>query len=309
MRIIENTIEFELHQASAITIGKFDGIHLGHQKLLEKVMEKKSLGVQTVVLTFNPSPGEFFLGKKMKELSTREEKRTFFRNMGIDVLIEFPLNKDTADMEPLKFLQEILVNKMKVSYIIAGKDLSFGREGKGDSEFLLQYAKQYHYKIDFIEKVCISGVEISSTLVREEIKKGNMRQARRLIGDAYTVSGIVQHGNKIGRTIGMPTVNLMPPYEKLLPPNGVYFSEIEVEDNRLYGITNIGYKPTISNTNALGVETYIYDFSKDVYGKFITVRLLDFKRPEEKFDSITSLKEQMAKDISEGRYYHQSYGM
>lgn len=307
MQIIENTTEFQLNQPTAVAIGKFDGIHLGHQRLLERVLEEKKKGVQTVIFTFDPSPAAFFSGKVLPELTTKEEKRYLFERLGIDVLIEYPLNAATAAIEPEVFIRELLVKRMKASYVVAGTDLSFGAGGAGDCHLLRSMAKELGYQVDIIEKVCLSGVEISSTFVREEVRLGHMERVQQLLGEAYAVSGKVQHGNRIGRTIGMPTVNLTPLPTKLLPPNGVYYSEVELDDTIYQGITNIGYKPTVSDKMAMGVETYLYDFAQDVYGKMITVRLLSFKRPEQKFSSLDELKTQMAKDIAEGRYFHRGY--
>lgn len=303
MQIIEKETAFVLEKPSAVAIGKFDGIHKGHQSLLEHVMAQKAVGMQAVVFTFEPSPAVLFSGIRLPELTTKQEKRKIFEDLGIDVLIEFPLTFETAAILPEEFIEKVLAEQMKTGYIAAGEDLSFGKDGRGDAKLLRAYADTFGYRAEVIEKICLDGVEISSTRVREAVKNGHMEEAERLIGEAYSVTGTVAHGKKLGRTLGMPTVNLLPPAEKLLPPYGVYFSEVLFGENLYKGITNIGRKPTVSEGGQAGVETYLYDFAQDIYGKEITVRLLSFHRPERKFESVDALKVQMAADIAEGRYY------
>lgn len=303
MQIIERETAFQLHKPSAVAIGKFDGIHRGHQSLLRHVLEQKEKGLQAVVFTFDPSPAALFSGEDLPELTTKREKRRLFQEMGIDVLIEFPLNFTTAATEPEAFIEKVLAGQMKTAYIAAGEDLSFGKKGKGDAALLRRMAGSFGYRTEIIEKVCLDGVEISSSYVREVIKSGDMEKAERLIGEAYSVSGVVAHGKKLGRKLGMPTVNLLPEREKLLPPYGVYFSEVSLGERVYKGITNIGCKPTVNEEKQAGVETYLYDFAQDIYGKEITVRLFSFHRPERKFESVEALKKQMASDIAQGRYY------
>lgn len=303
MQIIERETDFQLDKPSAVAIGKFDGVHRGHQSLLRHVLEQREKGFQAVVFTFDPSPAALFSGESLPELTTKREKRTLFRELGIDVLIEFPLNFTTAAMEPEAFVEKILAERMKTAYIAAGEDLSFGNKGKGDAALLQKMAGKFGYRTEIIEKVCLEGVEISSSYVREVIRAGDMERAERLIGEAYSVSGIVAHGKKLGRRLGMPTVNLLPEREKLLPPYGVYFSEVSVGERVYKGITNIGCKPTVNDEKQTGVETYLYDFAQDIYGREITVRLFSFLRPERKFASVEELKKQMAADIARGRYY------
>lgn len=304
MRIIERETAFWLDRPSAVAIGKFDGLHRGHRSLLRHVLKQREKGLQAVVFTFDPSPAVFFSGAELQELTTKKEKRKLFSELGIDVLIEFPLNVLTAATEPARFIEEILAGQMKTAYIAAGRDLSFGRGGKGDAALLQEMAGRFGYQADVIEKVCLDGAEISSSYVREVVGKGDMEKAERMIGAPYSVSGIVAHGKKLGRKLGMPTVNILPEYGKLLPPYGVYFSEVAVGDRVCKGISNIGCKPTVDGDTRAGVETYLYDFAQDIYGREITVRLFSFRRPERKFSSVEALKAQMEDDIAAGKCYH-----
>lgn len=302
MQIIERTTEFSLPEGSAVAIGKFDGVHLGHRKLIGKIIEQKKENRLATIFTFDTSAAAFFGGDE-KELTTIAEKRRIFEEMGVDVLIEFPLNRETAATEPEDFVQKYLVAQMKTEYVCAGDDLSFGKNGSGNYELLARYADRYGYRTELIDKVKIDGEAVSSTRVREAVRMGSMEVAARMLGAPYSVSGRVKHGRKFGRTIGMPTANLIPDQDKLLPPNGVYYSCVIIDGQMCRGISNIGCKPTVDDGQTVGVETYLYDFEGDLYDKDITVCLLAFRRPEMKFDSIELLKRQMQEDIDAGRNY------
>ena len=304
MKIIKDTTKFYIEEATAVAIGKFDGFHRGHQTLLQKMQEQKKKGLATVIFTFVPSPAAFFSRETLKELTTLEEKRKIFEKAGIDYLIEFPFVKETADMEPEAYIKEVLVERIHAKCVVAGEDVSFGRRGAGNAELLLQKSQELDYDVVLIDKVQYEGREVSSTFVREEVTKGNMELVHQLLGIPYHVGGTIVHGRKLGRTLGMPTVNQIPTKEKLLPPNGVYYSYVTLDDRKLPSITNIGTKPTVADGMVMGVETYIYDFDEDVYGEELEVYLLAFKRAEMRFDSVDALKAQMAKDIAAGREYH-----
>ena len=303
MELIRGTAEFRLEKCCAVAIGKFDGIHRGHQELLKNIREKKKEGLLAAVFTFDPPPAVFFGSGVYQGLTTREEKRRIFKKTGVDILIEFPLNEKSAAMEPEAFIREILADKMQAAYVVAGMDVTFGNRGTGNSQMLVQYGKKLGFTVDIIDKICLDGEEISSSRIRAEVERGNMEQVSALIGFPYSITGTVVHGRRLGRTIGMPTVNLFPPSDKLLPPKGVYYSYVSYGGMHYKSITNIGKKPTVSQDGVMGVETFLYDFDEDIYGREITVNLLKYKRPEMKFDSVESLAAQMQKDIREGKLY------
>lgn len=309
MQIIEQTTDFVLPAGSAAAIGKFDGIHLGHRKLVSRLLEQKQEGLLATIFTFDTSAAAFFGGEE-KELTTRAEKRAVFKEMGIDILIEFPLNRETAATDPEVFVRRYLVEQMKVAYICAGPDVSFGRNGAGNYALLERYAGTYGYRAELIDKVRLAdGMEISSTAVREAVRLGNMELVNAMLGKPYCVSGRVEHGRRFGRTIGMPTANLLAEEDKLLPPNGVYYSVTTVIDREgrteYRSISNIGCKPTVSDTGRVGIETYLYDFEGDLYGREITVMLLAFRRPERKFADADALRRQMKADIAAGRAFYE----
>jgi riboflavin kinase/FMN adenylyltransferase len=299
MIIIENTTEFQIEGRSAVAIGKFDGVHLGHRKLLEKMTAQKENGYLATVFTFDTSASAFFGGED-KELTTKREKRLLFEKLGIDILIEFPLNKKTAATEPETFVSKYLVEQMHAAYICAGTDLSFGRMGAGNYELLKRLSSFGGYRVELIDKVRIGDCEISSTRVRDAVRAGQMEAVTEMLGSPYSISGRVVHGKKLGRTLGMPTANLTPEPDKLLPPNGVYYSRVVLGDKTYRSISNIGCKPTVSDKRVMGVETYLYDFDGDIYDTDVSVELLKFIRPEMKFDSVESLRAQMEKDIEAG---------
>lgn len=300
MQIVEQTTEFRLSGRSAVAIGKFDGVHIGHQKLIHKIIEQKNRGLLATVFTFDTSVAAFFGGEE-KELTTALEKRRIFEQMGVDILIEFPLNLKTAATEPAEFVRRYLAEQMRAAYICAGTDLSFGKNGAGNFALLGKYADRYGYRAELIDKVRIDGNVVSSTGVRAAVRRGNMEYVSHMLGVPYSVSGRVEHGKKLGRTIGMPTANLVPEEDKLLPPSGVYFSRVLVDGLTYRGISNVGCKPTVGDGHTVSVETYLYDFEEDLYGKDITVYLLAFRRPEMKFDSVEHLRRQMEADIAAGR--------
>lgn len=304
MKIIEKTTEFRIGQETAVAIGKFDGFHRGHQKLLNRIKEQKERGLASVVFTFVPSPAAFFSKEPEQDLTTIEEKRKIFEEAGVDYLIEYPFYQEIADMDPEIYISKVLVEQLNAKCIVAGEDVSFGKKGLGDCRLLKEKAMQYGYEVVIIDKVLYKGKEVSSTYVREAVRQGDMELADQLLGQPYHVGGTIVHGRHLGSSLGMPTVNIVPPEQKLLPPNGVYFSYIKMNGNIYQGITNIGTKPTVSGEAVMGVETYIYDFSRDVYGQEAEVYLLHYKRPEMRFDGIEALKAQMATDIVKGREYH-----
>ena len=304
MKIISKTTQFQIEEKTAVAIGKFDGIHKGHKMLLTEILNKRKEGLKSCVFTFDPSPEVLFGKRKSGELTTIEEKRRIFEEMGIDILIEFPLTWESAAILPKDFVTDILVGQMNAAFVAAGDDLSFGDKGKGDAKLLMDMSASYGYVVKTICKVCIEdGRELSSTMIREELEKGNMEKVEQCMGSPYQISGTIVHGNRIGRTIGFPTINIHPGAEKLLPPYGVYFSKVRIGDKEYQGLSNLGCKPTVSAGNMCGLETYLYDFEGDLYGENATVMLYHFSRPELRFENLNALKAQIREDMLVGEKY------
>lgn len=298
MQYFEGTTEFYSDVPTAVTLGKFEGLHRGHQKLIHCVKEQKISGLAGTVFVIAP--------QGIGRLLTKAEKRRRLEEMEIDLVVDCPFIPEILSMEPEQFVSEILVDKLKAKYIVVGTDFRFGYRRSGDALFLKSLQEKYGIKVEIVEKECRGPREISSTYVREAMQKGEMELVSELLGYPYSVSGTVQHGKQLGRRIGMPTVNLIPEPDKLLPPNGVYYTRVTSDGKYYCGITNIGCKPTVDGS-FVGVETYLYDFDGNLYGKDITVELLAFRRPEMKFISVEELKAQMERDIQAGKEYFREW--
>ena len=301
MEYITGRTDFKIEYNTALTLGKFDGIHKGHQKLLSRV---RSLGpiMKSVVFTFDVNPALAVSRKEGTILTTNEERKAVVERFGIDYLYECPFTEEIRNMEASDFVRKI-VSDLNVRFIAVGSDFGFGHNREGDFRLLQNMSGQLGYKVEVVDKERYLGREISSTYIREVIGKGDMETAEKLLGYPYTVKGVVGYGRQLGRTIGIPTTNVIPIKEKLLPPNGVYVSKVHIEGETHMGVTNIGVKPTVGDENEKGAETFIFDFERDVYGKNITIELHKFIRPEMRFESIEKLKEQMEKDIEFVRKY------
>ena len=303
MEVIANTIQLDIGRETAAAIGKFDGIHIGHRRLLEEILSRKKDGLAVCVFTFDPPPASFFGVTDEKELTTKAEKRLLFERMGVDILIEFPLNRETAATPPEVFVEKILAEQMRVRFLAAGTDLSFGAKGAGNAALLHRLAPGLGFQFRTIDKVCLGEREISSTLVRSHVEKGDMESVEQMLGMPYMIAGEVVRGKQLGRTIGFPTVNIQPDVNKLLPPKGVYFSQMRYKGKMYRAISNVGYKPTVAEEKVMGIESYLYDFQENIYGESIEIYLYSFLRPERRFDSVESLRRQLCDDIAAGELF------
>ncbi len=304
MQIIRNITDFVSPGETAVSIGKFDGIHLGHRRLLEELLDQKEKGLLATVFTFDPYPEVFFGFGSGQMLTTLKEKEDIFRKMGIDILVEFPFNARTAATPSRDFVTRFLCSRLRARFIAAGPDLSFGDHGSGNFDLLKALAPEYGFTAKKIEKVVMDDNVISSSLIRRLVSTGEVTTAARYLGEPYMIRGRIVHGRAIGRRIGIPTLNQEPPSDKLLPPFGVYYSDVMIGERKYCGMTNIGIKPTVTDERKVTVETFLYDFEGDVYGETATVQLLTHRRPEMKFSSLQELKETMEHDIQAGRDYH-----
>lgn len=294
-------------EKSAVAIGKFDGLHLGHKKLLQELVKYKSQGFKTIVFSFEKSIMDFLKKEKSQVIATEKEKRELLEACGVDVLAVYPVNEASVNISPESFISEVLVKALNAGVVVAGYDCSFGKFGKGDVALLKKYEQEYDYVCEEIAKVTEeSGREISSSYVREEISAGEMEHVCKLLGRPYSFSSIVSHGRALGRTIDMPTANIYPDSEKILPRFGVYFSEVIYREHKYKAVSNIGIKPTVSEEKRPVIETYMFEFEGDLYDQEIEVRLLKFKRSELKFGSIDELKKQMSEDIEAARKFHRN---
>ena len=306
MKYIRKTLDFQIEEPTAVTLGKFDGLHRGHELLMHTVLEySKKYQVASVAFTFDMPPRNRVEEIVANVLTTNDEKQYIFEKQGIDYLIECPFTAEVMSMEPKAFI-EWIAKSLNMKYVVVGDDFRFGHKRAGDYHTLQEYETEYGYKTIVLDKLKDSNRDISSTYVREKIADGNIRKANQLLGYHYFIKSEILHGKKLGRRIGIPTINMILPENKLLPPNGVYVTEVLVDGKTYMGVTNVGCKPTVSEERVVGVETYIDNFNQDLYGEKVVVSFLEFIRPEMKFGSVEELKAQMQSDIEVARKYYKN---
>lgn len=310
MQIITGTREFQIDVPTVVTIGKFDGRHKGHQKLLHEMMKfREQNGYRLAVFTFDMAPSGVVTGKAATVITTNQERRNNMEKIGVDYLVEYPFDQETARTSPETFIAKILVGKMGMKAIVAGPDCKFGYKGAGNAELLRSMSEQYGYQTVIIEKEQDDQRDISSTYVREELDLGHIEKVNELLGEPYAIHGVVVHGNHIGGSVlGFPTANIQPPPEKHLPLFGVYVSRVLVGDRYYGGVSNIGRKPTIEGEYPVGVETFIMGLEENLYGKNIEIQLLAFIRPEQKFVSLDELRERINRDKECAAAYFEKQG-
>lgn len=295
MEIIKHTTEFQTEEGTAVSLGKFDGLHQGHRLLIDRILDKKQEGLASLIFTFD-------FGER-PALTLPEERRELLRRRQLDYLVECPFVPALAHMEPEDFVTKILKERLHAKYLAVGTDFRFGYQRRGDYRLLQQMSSSCGFQVEVVEKACWKGREISSTYIRDELKQGHMEQVNQLLGYAYSVTGEVLHGRQIGRTLGMPTTNVLPKEQKLLPPNGVYATRTLIAGEVFEGITNIGYKPTVGGETRKGVETYLFDLDRNLYDEIIQVQFYGYERPERRFSGLEALKAQIESDVAWGREF------
>ena len=275
---------------SAVTLGKFDGLHRGHLKLVSDLLEVSSVNdLQSVV---------FVIEVHEKGILSHAERQNMLEALGIDVLLECPFSRRFMEMSPDEFARSILCDMLHTSFAAVGDDYRFGYHRAGDAVTLKELGRVYGFKTDIAEKEMYLSQEISSSRVRDALTAGDMQLVSALLGRPYLIRGTVQHGKHLGSQYDMPTVNLLPPEDKILPRDGVYAGKVELPDGSVYtGLTNIGFRPTVNGTHRT-IETTLLDFSGDLYGADICLRPDHFIRAEMKFASMGKLREQIEKDKS-----------
>lgn len=285
-------------QKSVITIGTFDGVHIGHRKILEKITHSaKYLNCESIVLTFFPHPRMVLQeNSSIKLLNTMEEKGKLLQKIGIDNLIIHPFDKEFSQLSAEEFVKKVLVEQLQIQKIIIGYDHRFGRNRTADINDLIVFGEKYDFEVEQISAQEIDDIAISSTKIRTAIAEGTISLANEYLGYNYFFSGTVIKGNQLGRTIGFPTANIQIKEDyKLIPKNGVYIVKSYLQEELIYGMMNIGNRPTVNGTNQT-IEVHFLNFNEDLYGQEITIELLEFIRDEQKFDSLDALKNQIQKD-------------
>ena len=295
MKIIRSITAFNYSEKTIVTIGTFDGIHIGHQKILKDLIKTaKKEGKKSVLLTFFPHP-RMVLQKdnKILLLNTIEEKSGLLEKMGLDYLIIHPFSKEFSRLTALDFVRDILVNKLNTSRLIIGYDHHFGKNREGNIHQLKEYSLLYDFKVEEIPAQDIDDVSVSSTKIRTALKEGNLKTANNYLGYHYMLNGTVVSGKKLGGTIGFPTANLeiKEPY-KLIPKTGVYIIKTHINTVLYTGIMNIGFNPTVLGKHQT-IEAHLFDFNEDLYGKEIMIEFIYFLREEHKFESVKELVVQL----------------
>lgn len=296
---------YKNNRGSVITIGTFDGVHIGHTEILKRVITTaKKEDLDSILLTFFPHP-RMVLQKEseIKLINSLPEKKQLLAQLGLQHLVIHPFTKDFSRLTALEYVRDILVNQLNAKKIIIGYDHRFGRNRTADIHDLKEFGKTYNFEIEEISAQELDQVAVSSTKIRKALQHGNITTANTYLGYNYTITGTIVTGKKIGRTINYPTANLQPSQDyKLIPKNGVYIVKGIIDGLMYYGITNIGTNPTVKGTKQT-IETYFLDFDQDLYNKTIQLSFITHIRDEATFNSIEALKSAIQQDEQFARNY------
>jgi riboflavin kinase/FMN adenylyltransferase len=298
LKVFNSISSYVSQKQSIVTIGTFDGVHIGHQEIIEKIIEDaQNSDYESLILTFFPHPRMVLaheLGVKL--LNTINEKIELLEKIGLSNLIIHPFDEIFSQLSAEEFVAKILVKKLKIKKIILGHDHRFGKDRSASIDDLIIFGKKYNFEVEQISAQKIDQVAISSTKIRTALLEGNIVLANQYLGYQYSFSGKVVKGKQLGRTIGFPTANIqIDEAYKLIPKNGVYIVKSSIDEKIHFGMMNIGNRPTVDGKNQT-IEVYFFDFDKDIYDTSISVTILDRIRDEKKFDSLEDLKKQIEKD-------------
>jgi riboflavin kinase/FMN adenylyltransferase len=299
MRIYQGIKNFRRLKYAVVTSGTYDGVHIGHQKILNRVVDvaNKNEG-ESVIITFWPHPRMVLNNDTnfLKLINTMEEKQEILRKIGIDHLILIPFTREFAQTSSTDFIKNILVEAIGTRKLIIGYNHRFGRNREGSFENLVRDSHKYGFEVEEIPKHEIDHIGISSTMIRKSLIKGDIITAQKYLGHAFLIDGLVIHGDKLGKTIGFPTANLqIEEAYKLIPGDGVYAVKVDFDGYRYNGMLNIGFRPTVNGQNKK-IEVHILDFNNEIYGRKISIAFVKKVRDEIKFKTIEDLREQLIKD-------------
>lgn len=298
MKIVNSIKSFSANKPTIVTIGTFDGVHLGHKKILEQIISSAhSQNCESLVLTFFPHPRTILQAdSEMKQLNTLAEKTNLLSALGIDNLVIHPFDAAFSRLTAEEFVKQVLVDTFKIKKIIIGHDHRFGRNRTANIDDLIEFGNKFGFEVEEISAKQINEVSISSTKIRNALTEGNIELANNYLGYYYSLTGIVSKGKQLGRTIGFPTANIKIVEEyKLIPQNGVYIVQSNLDGIMYHGMMNIGTRPTVDGTTQT-IEIHFFDFNRDIYNQMITISLLHRMRSEQKFESVDALKKQLDKD-------------
>jgi riboflavin kinase/FMN adenylyltransferase len=311
MRIFNGLVGVEKIKKPVITIGTFDGVHLGHQKIIENLVQKANeVGGESVLMTFSPHPRMVLFpdSHNLQLIQTEEEKYKKLATTGIENCIIFPFTFEFSRLSAMEFVRDILVNKLNIHTIIIGYDHQFGRNREGNISYLQEVSSIYDFQAVEIPAREIDAVNVSSTKIRRAILEGEIELANQYLGNPHILTGKVIQGNQLGRTIGFPTANIqVNDATKIIPGNGVYLVQVNYREFLLNGIMNIGVRPTVGESVENRIEIHIFDFNEDIYGQELQVLVIKKVRNEFKFDSVDQLASQIAEDVRFARDFFISY--
>ncbi|MCF6182404.1 bifunctional riboflavin kinase/FAD synthetase [Lutibacter sp.] len=310
MKILSNLSSFNETAPSFVTIGTFDGVHIGHQKVLKKLVKSaKNNNATSILLTFFPHP-RMVLQKdvEIKLINTIDERIQLLKKTGIDTLVVYPFDETFANQTALNFVRKFLVAKLNIVKLFIGYDHRFGKNREGDFEHLKEYGHAYNFGVKEISKLDINNIGVSSTKIRLAIENGEIEKANQYLGYHFMITGNVVKGRNLGEKIGFPTANLFVKENyKLLPKTGAYIVKTVINNNVIYGMMNIGYRPTLKGKHQT-IEVHFFDFNENLYDKIIQIEVLKFLRNEQKFESVQNLKKQLKKDKQNSlNYIHKQY--
>jgi riboflavin kinase/FMN adenylyltransferase len=298
LKIFNSIQEFSSPTKTIVTLGTFDGVHLGHKSILDKIINSsKTSGCESVVLTFFPHPRMVLQqNTDIKLLNTMDEKAALLERTGIDNLIIHPFDLAFSRLTAEEFVKEILVDKLNIAKIIIGHDHRFGRNRTANIDDLINYGKEYGFEVEKISALAVNDISVSSTKIRNALTEGNTDIANKYLGYPYFINGTVVQGKQLGRTINFPTANIEPAESyKLIPANGVYVVSSVIDGKTVKGMMNIGTRPTVNGVGTT-IEVHYHDFNEDLYGKTLQVSIHHRLRDEVKFESFDALKQQLEKD-------------
>jgi len=290
------------YDACVATIGKYDGLHLGHQHVVESLRAiAKARNLPSVVILSEPHPEEYFAGDKAPpRLSRFQDKVDFLLSNGVDAIYKMTFDKELCELSAQDFIQQFLVDGLHVSTLIVGDDFRFGHKRSGDFSLLQEKGLELGFEVLREEPCLVEGERVSSTLVRQALMQGDFEAVRNYLGRNYVITGKVEEGKKLGRELGIPTANLMLESSKL-PLHGIFSVKVQHEDRTLLGVASVGYNPTVENIDIPKLEVFLFDFDEDIYGETLHVEFVQKLRDEKTFDNLDALKTQMEKDIEEAR--------
>lgn len=300
MLTVEHTKNFRIEKPTIVTIGTFDGVHLGHQKILNRLVElKQELGLSSTVLTFSPHPRKvlFPQQKDLKLLTLVEEKLELLKRFSVDVTVVYPFDSHFSQLDAEDYIKNILVKELNVKHLVIGYDHKFGKNREGDINVLKHFSNKYNFTVEEISAKDIDSINISSSKIRHAIDEGNVELAKEYLGHHYSISGKVVKGKQLGNTIGYPTANVsIDDSDKLVPKIGVYFVKVIHNKIQYFGMMNIGTNPTVTNDLSLKLEVNIFGFNETIYDKNLKIKFVKRIRDEEKFNNLNELIEQLHLD-------------